>query len=68
MLQKLPANNFEQIKYTSEFNIGFMKNYNEKSYEVYFIEVYFKYPEKLHEVHNDLPFYHFSFEKSSYCE
>ena len=57
MLQNLPVKNFEQIEYTSQFNKGFMKNYNEKSYEVYFIEVYFKYPEKLHEVHNDLPFY-----------
>ena len=57
MLQNLPVNNFEQIEYTSQFNKGFMKNYNEKIYEVYFIEVYFKYPEKLNEVHNDLPFY-----------
>ena len=29
--QNLPANNFEWIKYTSQFNEDFMKNYNEES-------------------------------------
>ena len=29
MLQKLPVNNFEWIKDTSQFNEDFIKNYNE---------------------------------------
>ena len=33
-----------------------MKNYNEESDEGCFIEVDVHYPEKLHELHNDLPF------------
>ena len=32
-----------------------MKNYNEESDEVYFFEVNVQYPEKFHEIHNDLP-------------
>ena len=31
MSQKLPANNFEWIKDTSQFNENFTKNYNEES-------------------------------------
>ena len=54
MLQKLPANNFEWIKDTSQFNKDFIKNYNEKSDEGYFLEVDVQYLEKLHELHNYL--------------
>ena len=32
------------------------KNYNKESDEGYFLEVDVHYPEKLHELHNDLPF------------
>ena len=39
MWQKLPANKFEWIKDTSQFNEGFIKNYNEESDEGYFPEV-----------------------------
>ena len=56
MSQKLPVNNFEWIKDTSQFNEDFIKNYNEESDEGYFFEVDAQYPEKLHELHNDLPF------------
>ena len=35
MLQKLPVNNFEWIKDTSQFNEDFMKNYNEEVYKGY---------------------------------
>ena len=56
MLWKLPVNNFEWIKDASEFNKGFVINYNEKSYEGYFLKVDVQYLEKLHERHNDLPF------------
>ena len=56
MSQKLPVNNFEWIKDTSQFNEDFLKNYNEESDEEYFLEVHVQYLEKLHELHNDLPF------------
>ena len=56
MSQKLPVNNFECIEDTSQFNEDFIKNYNEESDEGYFLEVDVQYLEKLHELHNDLPF------------
>ena len=56
MLQKLPVNNFEWIKDTSQFNEDFIKNYNEESDEGYFFEVDVQYLEKLHELPDDLPF------------
>ena len=56
MSQKLPVDNIEWIKDTSQFNEDFIKNYNEESDEGYFLEVDVQYLEKLHELHNDLPF------------
>ena len=56
MSQKLPVNNFQWIKDTSQFNEDFIKNYNEESDEGYFLEVDVHYLEKLYEFHNDLPF------------
>ena len=56
MLQNLPVNNFEQIEDAFQFNEDFMKNYNEESHEGYFLEVEVQQTEKLHELHNDLPF------------
>ena len=56
MSQKLPVNNFEWIKDTSQFNEDFIKNCNEGSHEGYLFEVDVQYLEKLHERHNDLPF------------
>ena len=56
MSQKLPVNNFKWIWDTSQFNKDFIKNYNEESNEGYFLEVDVQYPEKLHELHNDLSF------------
>ena len=56
MSQKLPGNKFEQIKDSSQLNEDFIKNYNEESDEGYFLEVDAQYPEKLHELYNDLPF------------
>ena len=44
------------LKDTSQFNEGFIKNYNEESDEGYFLEVDVQCPEKLHDLHNDLPF------------
>ena len=40
MAQKLPVNNFECIKGTSELNEVSIKNYNEESDEGYFLEVH----------------------------
>ena len=54
-LQKLPVNNFEWVKDTSQFNEDFIKNYNKESDRRYFLEVEVQYTEKLHELHNDLP-------------
>ena len=56
MLQKLPVNNFEWIKDISQLNEDFIKNYNEESDKGYFFEADVQYIEKLHELHNDLPF------------
>ena len=39
MLQKLPVNNFDLIKETSQFNEDFIKNYTEENDDGYFLEV-----------------------------
>ena len=54
--QKLPLNNFEWIKEASQFNEDIIKNYNKESDEGHFLEVAVRYLEKLHDLHNDLPF------------
>ena len=56
ILEKLLINNFEWMKDTSQFNEDFIKNYNEKSDEVYFLEVDAQHFEILHEIYDDLPF------------
>ena len=56
MLQKLPVNNFEWIKNTSQFNEDFIKKYNVESDEGYFLEADVQYLENLQELYNDLPF------------
>ena len=55
MSQRLPINNFECIKNTSQFIEDFIKSYIEECDEEYFIEVDVQYHEKLHEL-IDLPF------------
>ena len=47
---------FQWIEDTSQFNEDFIKNYNEEADEGYFLEVDVQYPEKLHQLHNDLLF------------
>ena len=54
MLQKLSVNKFEWIEDTFQFNEDFIKNYKEESDDGYFLDI--QNPEKLHELHNDLPF------------
>ena len=56
MSQKLSVNNFKWVKETSHFNEDFIKSYNDDSDEGYFLEVDIQYPEKLHNLHNDLTF------------
>ena len=56
MSQKHPVNNFEWIENTSQFDEDFIKNYKEESDKGYFLEVVVQYTEKLHKLHNDLPF------------
>ena len=56
MSQKLPVNTFEWIKDTSQLVDNFIKNYNEESDKGYILEVDVQFLEKLHELHNDLPF------------
>ena len=41
MSQKLPVNNLEWMKDSSQFNEDFIKNYNEESNERYFLEIKF---------------------------
>ena len=56
MSEKFPVNNFESIEDTCQFNKYFIKNYNEENWKGYFLEVDDQYIEKLHELHNYLPF------------
>ena len=41
MLQKLPLNNFEWMKHTSQFNKDFIKNYDEKAMKDIFLKLVF---------------------------
>ena len=54
--QTLPVNKFQWIQETSQFNEHFIKHYTEESDEGHFLEVDVQYTEKLHEIHNNLPF------------
>ena len=56
MCQKFPIHNFEWIKDTSQFNEDFTKKYNEKSDEGCSLWSWRSLLEKLHKLHNDLPF------------
>ena len=47
--------NFQEINLNG-LNEDFIKYLNEESDEWYSLEVDIQYPEKLHELHNDLPF------------
>ena len=54
--QKLRVNNFEWMKNISKCNEDFVKSYNGESDKGYLLEDNVQYPEKLHELYNDLPF------------
>ena len=55
-LQYQDVNNFERIEDTFQFNKDFRKKYNEESDKEYFLEIKVQDFERLHEIHNDLPF------------
>ena len=56
MCQKLSVNNFKWVKDLLKFNESFIINYDEDSDEGYILEVNVEYPEKLFNLHKDLPF------------
>ena len=57
MSQKLPVNGFMWYNdYLSDFNEDFIRNYDEKSEEGYFLEVDIEYSKKLWSSHKELPF------------
>ena len=56
MSQKLPVNGFKWINDVTERDEKFIKNYDEDSDKEYILEVDFKNPRKLHDLHGDLPF------------
>ena len=55
ILQKLPVNDFKRVEDITESGKSFIKSYNGESNEGYFLEVDLQYPEKLHNLYNDLP-------------
>ena len=57
MSEKLPVDGFSCVENTSQFNKNFIEIYKADDDERYFLdERYVQYPEKVHDLHNDLPF------------
>ena len=56
MSQKVPMNGFKWVKNLSQFNQSFIRNYHEYNDIGYFLEEDIDYPEKLFNIHKDLPF------------
>ena len=54
MSQKLPLHSFKWVNQAPQFRKDYLENYNEDSDEGYFLEVDIPYPEKLHDLHDDL--------------
>ena len=54
--QKFSVKDFEWFEYISEFDEGFIKIYNEKTDEGYFLEVDIQYPKNLHKTQSGLSF------------
>ena len=51
----MPVNDFKRVEDITQFGKSFIKSYNGESNEGYFLEVDLQYPEKLHNLYNDLP-------------
>ena len=58
MSRKLPVNNLEWIKDTSQFNKDFIKKYNEESDKGYFLEDDVQYLEELDDLYLLFTFFH----------
>ena len=56
MSQKLPVSGFKWEKDMSKFTEEFIKNYDEDGDKGYILELDVEYPEKLQDLHSDLPF------------
>ena len=56
MSQKLPVNCFKWIKNLSKFDEDFTKNYDVDRDKGYILEVDVEYPNKIFNLHSDLPF------------
>ena len=56
MSQKLSVGIFKWIKYVSVIDEKFIKNYDNDSDIGFILKVDIRYPEKLHDLHSDLPF------------
>ena len=56
MSKALSINDFKWVEDTSEFDESFGKRYNKESDKGHFLWTDVQYPEKLHDVHNNLPF------------
>ena len=54
MSPKFPVNNFRWVENTSQFKKDFIKSYNQNSDEGHFLEVDFKNPEEVNDLHNFL--------------
>ena len=52
-----PLNDFKWVENISEFNEDFVKRYNDKHDKGNFLEDDVQYPENLHNLHKDLPFF-----------
>ena len=58
MSRKLPVNNLEWIKDTSQFNKDFIKKYNEESDKGHFLEDDVQYLEELDDLYLLFTFFH----------
>ena len=55
MSQKLPVSSFKWVEEISKFDEHFIKDYNENSHAIYFLEVDVEYQKKIN-LHSHLPF------------
>ena len=56
MSRNLPVNRFKWVENISQFNRDFIEDHNKDRDEGHLLEVDVQHLEKLHKLHNDLPF------------